>query len=568
MGMSTTQNGIISAVDRILGMFIPPTLGWITDKTRKPKGVIFWLFFTGAIFVASLYFIPPEKKHFDQTGQSIQASCFPVSCKFLNSEKASCDNRTLTSLKCASESQILQVNTSRESCSLLRQNTTSFQYEEVIPEEFLAGGMENLLPVTNVINHVAHLNTSLANITSFACKANVTFVPSFNIDLRLASDIFKNTTENICLCIHDITSQSQEDEYGATFWCLMVIFVLTSISVFGGTTVVDSMILGVFPEKERHNFGLQRMWGAVGFGAAPILIGLIKDAIAAQVTDPNSNLIFTPVFFAPAFFWSILCIVTWNLSSKVVKDLPDQKIKLSGIKILLTNVRIFPFLVLITTVGYSIAVGELYMFWLAEDRFNATSTTLAMTTTVASSLDVLTYIVSGTLIRKFGPRLMMTGGLFIMGVRLFLYTLVTEAWHLIFAEALRGVSWPLTWIAACHHIANISPPGLAATTMGLVQALLYGLGYGSGALLGGYLFEQYGGDDMFRISFAMTAAVSFFYFVVYKCIDSFGNGHEQVKNEEENERLKQNDVNGNGNAKSDLLLVDDGSSSSCSDAKL
>ena len=78
--------------------------------------------------------------------------------------------------------------------------------------------------------------------------------------------------------------------------------------------------------------------------------------------------------------------------------------------------RIFPFLVLITTVGYSIAVGELYMFWLAEDRFNATSTTLAMTTTVASSLDVLTYIVSGTLIRKFGPRLMMTGGLFIMGV--------------------------------------------------------------------------------------------------------------------------------------------------------
>ena len=59
LGLSTTQGGIIYAVDRIIGISTPPLLGAISDKTRNPRAVILWVLFTGALFSGSHCLVPP-----------------------------------------------------------------------------------------------------------------------------------------------------------------------------------------------------------------------------------------------------------------------------------------------------------------------------------------------------------------------------------------------------------------------------------------------------------------------------------------------------------------------------
>lgn len=53
----------------------------------------------------------------------------------------------------------------------------------------------------------------------------------------------------------------------------------------------------------------------------------------------------------------------------------------------------------------------------------------------------------------------------------------------------------------------ISPPGTSATVQGLVAGMDDGLGFSIGALLGGFLYQEIGGKQSFRI-FAILALIT------------------------------------------------------------
>lgn len=53
----------------------------------------------------------------------------------------------------------------------------------------------------------------------------------------------------------------------------------------------------------------------------------------------------------------------------------------------------------------------------------------------------------------------------------------------------------------------ISPPGTSATVQGLVAGMDDGLGFSIGALFGGFLYQEIGGEKSFRI-FALLALIT------------------------------------------------------------
>merc|ERR1712002_424484 len=58
LGLTKTQGGFIWSVDRLIGIFSPPILGIISDKTRRPRDVIAVIFTVGAIFLSLMVFVP------------------------------------------------------------------------------------------------------------------------------------------------------------------------------------------------------------------------------------------------------------------------------------------------------------------------------------------------------------------------------------------------------------------------------------------------------------------------------------------------------------------------------
>ena len=89
---------------------------------------------------------------------------------------------------------------------------------------------------------------------------------------------FQNFDFDVCNCSWNKSFESNEigEDYGITFWLLLILLMLGSVSVFGVGTLVDSFVMGSLPEKEKHRFSQQRLWGGVGFGAATLLVGYIK----------------------------------------------------------------------------------------------------------------------------------------------------------------------------------------------------------------------------------------------------------------------------------------------------
>ena len=73
------------------------------------------------------------------------------------------------------------------------------------------------------------------------------------------------------------------------------------------------------------------------------------------------------------------------------------------------------------------------------------------------------------------------------------------------AELLHGITWALSWVAVVTEAKRVAPPGFAGTTQGVFQALFWGLGFGVGAVSGGYWYASFGARSLFFWTSVLTA---------------------------------------------------------------
>ena len=74
------------------------------------------------------------------------------------------------------------------------------------------------------------------------------------------------------------------------------------------------------------------------------------------------------------------------------------------------------FLLLVSFVGCSLGLGENYAFVLAVEKVQASGTVLGLSIGLASLLDVVMYMASTVLLKKFGTNLIMIVGLQVLSV--------------------------------------------------------------------------------------------------------------------------------------------------------
>eukprot|EP00879_Flechtneria_rotunda_P016835 GHRR01017621.1.p1 GENE.GHRR01017621.1~~GHRR01017621.1.p1 ORF type:complete len:200 (+),score=58.63 GHRR01017621.1:183-782(+) len=76
---------------------------------------------------------------------------------------------------------------------------------------------------------------------------------------------------------------------------------------------------------------------------------------------------------------------------------------------------------------------------------------------------------------------------------------VGNAWAVLGLELLHGVTFATSWGAGIVHCKRLVPPHLNASMQGLFSSLYGGIGSGLGALLGGFVMEALGGQQLFFI---------------------------------------------------------------------
>jgi PPP family 3-phenylpropionic acid transporter len=261
--------------------------------------------------------------------------------------------------------------------------------------------------------------------------------------------------------------------------------------------LVDHSVMEMLGER-RELYGKQRVWGAVGWGIAAALAGVLVERFGLGVS-----------FVAFLLFMGIGLAVSSRL--KVSGGSIGQPLW-QGIQTLASNRPLLIFLASVLFAGMGSGIVNNYLFLYLAD-LGASETLMGLSLAVATLSEMPVFFFSAGLLRKLGARGLLFLSLLAYVVRLLAYTLMPAVWLALPINLLHGLTFSALWVAGVSYANEVAPKGLGATAQGLFTGVTMGLGAAVGVLLGGTLYDSLGPAVMFRAA-ACFVAVGLLFFAV------------------------------------------------------
>lgn len=295
-----------------------------------------------------------------------------------------------------------------------------------------------------------------------------------------------------------------EYNIGVTFWMYFAIRVF--IGVIGGTTfaMFEGAVIAILREQ-KADYGLQRIYGSIGGMISSPLSGLLIDyaSTGKEYTD------FRPAFYLYAGLKLIsgLLMLAINLefkspSTNVVRD----------VFTVLRNIEAAALFIACFILGTAWGYIESFLFWLIQDLGGSRSL-MGITITVGGIAGIPLLVLSGPIISKIGHANVLFIGFVFYAIRLCGYSLIYNPWHTLIFEALESVTLSLSFTAAVTYAAKLSTTTTDSSIQGLLGGVYYGVGKGSGSLIGGYLMKAFGTRPTYRIFAMITLITGIMYYI-------------------------------------------------------
>ncbi|XP_018361970.1 PREDICTED: major facilitator superfamily domain-containing protein 6 isoform X2 [Trachymyrmex cornetzi] len=302
------------------------------------------------------------------------------------------------------------------------------------------------------------------------------------------------------------SNMNMEVEYNVklTFWLYLVIRVF--VGIIGGTTfaMFEGAVIAILREQEA-DYGLQRIYGSIGGMISSPLSGLLID----YASKGKGYTDFRPAFYlyAALKLASGVLMLLINLEFKapakdVVRDV------FTVLRNLETAVLFLACFVLGTAWGYI----ESFLFWLIQDLGGSRSL-MGITVAVGGIAGIPLLALSGPIISKIGHANVLFIGFVFYAIRLCGYSLIYDPWLTLIFEALESVTTSLSFTAAVTYAAKLSTTSTDSSIQGLLGGVYYGVGKGSGSLIGGYLMKFFGTRPTYQIFAVVTLLTGIIYFI-------------------------------------------------------
>ncbi|GBP83978.1 Major facilitator superfamily domain-containing protein 6-B [Eumeta japonica] len=171
-----------------------------------------------------------------------------------------------------------------------------------------------------------------------------------------------------------------------------------------------------------------------------------------------------------------------------------------------------------TVGGYASTVGtawgyiESFLFWLLQD-LGASRSLMGITITVGGVAGLPLLVLSGPIISRLGHANVIFIGFVFYAIRLLGYSLIYNPWLCLIFEALESVTSSLSFTAAVTYAARLSSTTTDTSVQGLLGGIYYGVGKGSGSLIGGYLMKQVGTRTTYQIFATATLVTGCIYYL-------------------------------------------------------
>jgi MFS family permease len=187
-----------------------------------------------------------------------------------------------------------------------------------------------------------------------------------------------------------------------------------------------------------------------------------------------------------------------------------------GTRTLLSNRSWLLFLFLVFVGGAGQAGIHNFLF-LYMNGLGASKTIMGLALTVATISELPMFFFADRLLARWSAK-----GLFVFGTMIYVFralalSYINAPWMILITQLLHGMTFTSMWVAGVSYAAEIAPPGLGTTAQGLLSGVFMGIATATGAMLGGILYQDFGGSIMYRtMSIAVAISVLIFFVAQWK----------------------------------------------------
>ncbi|XP_022099002.1 major facilitator superfamily domain-containing protein 6-like [Acanthaster planci] len=331
------------------------------------------------------------------------------------------------------------------------------------------------------------------------------------------STVARNFSESLQECLHwqqctcsNLTAVPQlaTSPHASNLYVfgLVVMLILSSkVFVCNVFPVMDSTLmltLGTRPQ----DYGKQRMWGAVGWGAFALISGVAIDTLSRGSSHVN----YTPAFYLFAVLEAVCLACSFFIVSP---PHTANKKMLKNLCSLLMQANIVTFLLVVTVVGMSFGITGTFLF-LFLDEIHGPHMLMGLTLTVNCISEVPFLFFAGRIIKRITYIGVAYLTLLCYAVRFLGYSLINNAWLVLPFELLHGFTYGAFWAACTSFASANAPTGMTTTLQAVISAFHVGVGRGVGTALGGVVYQEWGSRTLFRACLFTCLGTAVIYFLL------------------------------------------------------
>jgi PPP family 3-phenylpropionic acid transporter len=237
----------------------------------------------------------------------------------------------------------------------------------------------------------------------------------------------------------------------------------------------DSIAMN-YVQKTKGNYGSLRLWGAVGFAIAVLIVGWLSDQTSLKA-----------IFYVFSIALLVSCLFAWQLPKQ------NQSMRISlreGFKELINVPRYFVFLFIAFLVLGPILANNIYFgLLIAEVGGGLTGVGIAFLFAAGSEAPFMR--IASIWISKLGMVNILILATIVSSLRWFLYFFEPPISIIYLSTIAQGFSVGLFIPAAIQYVRDLAPKKVGATAISLYSAIGHGLGNWFCTFVGGLFLEGF-----------------------------------------------------------------------------
>uniref|UniRef100_A0A8B9K2P0 Major facilitator superfamily domain containing 6a n=1 Tax=Astyanax mexicanus TaxID=7994 RepID=A0A8B9K2P0_ASTMX len=336
------------------------------------------------------------------------------------------------------------------------------------------------------------------------------------------------------------------DQVEAIFLLILLVIIIGEFFSAPAVTIVDTITLQYLgPHRDRY--GLQRMWGSLGWGLAMLFVGIwidhthviyVIDGVVGCVMPDYKNYQIAFIVFGILMAMALVVATQFQFDIRRLDECGDsenhqdtqsggssssraessdhasgQEFRYLELLRLLCGVRYSTVLFVAWFMGFGYGFVFTFLYWHLED-LNGTPTLFGVCSVLSHVSELAAYFTSHKLIELVGHIRVLYIGLACNTARYLYISYLQNAWTVLPMEVLQGVTHAAVWAACISYLSAAVPPALRTSAQGILQGLHLGLGRGCGAMVGGVFANYFGPAETFRgIGMASLVILLLFAFI-------------------------------------------------------